>query len=66
MSESERFKGQFREDQWKRLMDDKDFQLAWDAKDFISAGEIGWSIIYPKGKTRKEKLDKKYTEDNFY
>jgi len=66
MSESEKFKKQFREDQWNRLMKDKDFRLAWDANDFQSAGEIGWSIIYPKGKTRKESLDKKYVEDNFY
>jgi hypothetical protein len=44
--ENLRFKNQFSEKQWSKLMADNYFKAAWDSNDFIKAGEIASTIIY--------------------
>ncbi len=69
MSNRDRFKNQYRDDQWKRLTENKDFTLAWDANDLDTAGRLADQIIYGVARNSKERKNlklRKIAEDTFY
>jgi len=55
MNEREKFQRQYsREDQWRDLMANRGFKMAWDANNLRACGDMAPSILYGEARNAKE------------
>jgi hypothetical protein len=53
-SESKKFRSQFHDEEWSKLMKDTEFNIAWDSGDFVKAGELASAIMFGDAHTKRE------------
>ncbi len=69
MKEAQSFKNRFREDEWQKLLQDREFLLAWDTRNLNAVGEIASRVLYGHARNKKqfrELTDAKRATDTFW
>lgn len=69
MIDRETFRKQFLEHQWKRLIEDREFLLAWDAHNLDAAAARACELIYGNArniKQARELRNAKIADETFY
>ena len=63
--ESKKFRAQFDDEDWSKLMKDAEFNLAWESGYFVKAGEVAPTILIGKAHTKREakKLMRSYIKN---
>jgi hypothetical protein len=64
-SESKKFRSQFDDEDWSKLMKDAEFNIACDSGDFVKAGELAPAILIGGAHTKREakKLRRSYLKN---